>query len=108
MRIVMGALIDEDGGHLERWFSWQGAETSIVWDTHLGGYPISLIGIESHNLDREGHSPTDGPSSWTGGTLFPLSSKKLARSLNAASGNRAVVLLANLSGFDGSPEPDAA
>jgi acetyl-CoA carboxylase carboxyltransferase component len=46
----------------------------------------------------------DGPSSWTGGTLFPLSSKKLARALNSASGNRPVVLLANLSGFDGSPE----
>jgi acetyl-CoA carboxylase carboxyltransferase component len=41
---------------------------------------------------------------WTGGTLFPLSSKKLARALNSASGNRPVVLLANLSGFDGSPE----
>jgi acetyl-CoA carboxylase carboxyltransferase component len=30
--------------------------------------------------------------------------KKLARALNSASGNRPVVLLANLSGFDGSPE----
>jgi acetyl-CoA carboxylase carboxyltransferase component len=39
-----------------------------------------------------------------GGTLFPLSSKKIARALNSASGNRPVVLLANLSGFDGSPE----
>jgi acetyl-CoA carboxylase carboxyltransferase component len=63
-----------------------------------------LIGIESRSLPREGYNPSDGPSSWTGGTLFPLSSKKLARALNAASGNRAVVLLANLSGFDGSPE----
>jgi acetyl-CoA carboxylase carboxyltransferase component len=46
----------------------------------------------------------DGPNIWTGGTLFPSSSKKVARALNAASGNRPVVVLANLSGFDGSPE----
>ena len=36
--------------------------------------------------------------------LFPRSSKKTARAINAASGNRPVVILANLSGFDGSPE----
>jgi len=36
--------------------------------------------------------------------LFPQSSKKIARALNAASGRRPVVVLANLSGFDGSPE----
>jgi acetyl-CoA carboxylase carboxyltransferase component len=33
-----------------------------------------------------------------------LSSKKVARGINAASGNRPLVILANLSGFDGSPE----
>jgi acetyl-CoA carboxylase carboxyltransferase component len=36
--------------------------------------------------------------------LFPKSSKKTARAINAASGNRPLVVLANLSGFDGSPE----
>jgi acetyl-CoA carboxylase carboxyltransferase component len=36
--------------------------------------------------------------------LFPRSSKKAARAINAASGNRPLVVLANLSGFDGSPE----
>ena len=41
---------------------------------------------------------------WTGGTLFPNSSRKVARAINSASGNRPVVVLANLSGFDGSPE----
>jgi acetyl-CoA carboxylase carboxyltransferase component len=46
----------------------------------------------------------DGPSQWTAGTLFPRSSKKTARAINAASGNRPLVILANLSGFDGSPE----
>ncbi|MCP4040096.1 MAG: ATP-grasp domain-containing protein [bacterium] len=104
MRSVMSSVIDQDGGHLERWRQMAGAETSIVWDTHLGGASITLIGIESHNIPRDGYRPFDGPESWTGGTLFPLSSKKVARAINAASGRRPVVMLANLSGFDGSPE----
>jgi acetyl/propionyl-CoA carboxylase alpha subunit/acetyl-CoA carboxylase carboxyltransferase component len=104
MRSVMDAVIDRDGGHLERWRSMVGAETAIVWDAHLGGMPVCLIGIESRNVSREGYRPFDGPESWNAGTLFPLSSKKVARAINAASGNRPVVILANLSGFDGSPE----
>lgn len=104
MRAVMKSVIDEDGGHLERWNAWVGAETAIVWDAHVGGHPVSLIGIESRNLPREGYTPPDGPETWNGGTLFPQSSKKVARAINAASGNRPVVVLANLSGFDGSPE----
>jgi acetyl/propionyl-CoA carboxylase alpha subunit/acetyl-CoA carboxylase carboxyltransferase component len=104
MRAVMAALVDWDGGRLERWRSMAGAGTAIVWDAHLGGHPICLIGIESRNVPREGARPPDGPTVWNGGTLFPLSSKKLARALNAASGNRPAVILANLSGFDGSPE----
>ncbi|MFT5443555.1 MAG: acetyl-CoA carboxylase carboxyltransferase component, partial [Myxococcota bacterium] len=104
MRAVMASVIDQDGGHLERWRQMVGAETSIVWDAHLGGLPVTMIGIESHNIPRDGYRPFDGPESWTGGTLFPLSSKKVARAINAASGRRPVVMLANLSGFDGSPE----
>ncbi len=104
MRSVMEAVVDRDGGHLERWRAWSGAEMAIVWDAFLGGQPVCLVGIESRNLPRQGYRPTDGPESWTGGTLFPLSSKKVARALNAASGNRPAVVLANLSGFDGSPE----
>jgi acetyl/propionyl-CoA carboxylase alpha subunit/acetyl-CoA carboxylase carboxyltransferase component len=104
MRDVMRALVDRDGGSLERWRTWEGAEMAIVWDAHLGGHPVCLIGIESRNLPRGGYRPLDGPAAWSGGTLFPLSSKKVARALNAASGIRPVVILANLSGFDGSPE----
>ncbi len=104
MRPLMRSVIDGDAGLLERWLLWRGAETAIVWDTHLGGFPITLIGIESRPVPRLGYTPSDGPDSWTAGTLFPYSSKKVARALNAASGNRPVVILANLSGFDGSPE----
>jgi acetyl-CoA carboxylase carboxyltransferase component len=65
---------------------------------------VSLIGIESRPQPRPGFPPSDGPDTWTAGTLFPRSSKKTARAINAASGNRPVVVLANLSGFDGSPD----
>ncbi len=76
----------------------------MVLDAHLGGQPVSLIGIESRPLPRRGRLPVDGPTTFTAGTLFPKSSKKTARAINAASGNRPLVILANLSGFDGSPE----
>jgi acetyl-CoA carboxylase carboxyltransferase component len=55
-------------------------------------------------VPRRGFPPTDGPDVYTAGTLFPKSSKKAARAINAASGNRPLVVLANLSGFDGSPD----
>jgi acetyl-CoA carboxylase carboxyltransferase component len=104
IRSVMTALIDQDHPPLERWFSWQEAEMAVVWDAHLGGFPVCLLGIESRPLQRLGFVPADGPDQWTGGTLFPQSSRKVARALNAASGNRPVIVLANLTGFDGSPE----
>ena len=59
---------------------------------------------ESKPIDRLGFVPADGPLQWTAGTLFPVASKKVARAINAASGSRPLVVLANLSGFDGSPE----
>jgi acetyl-CoA carboxylase carboxyltransferase component len=104
IRSVMKAVVDQDHAPLERWPGMRGAETAVIWDAHLGGYPVCVIGIESHPVPRLGFVPADGPDHWTAGTLFPLSSKKIARALNAASNNRPVVILANLSGFDGSPE----
>jgi acetyl-CoA carboxylase carboxyltransferase component len=104
IRKVMMAAIDQDHAPLERWAGMRAAETAVVWDAHLGGYPVCLIGIESRPLPRLGFVPADGPDQWTSGTLFPQSSKKIARAINAASNNRPVVVLANLSGFDGSPE----
>jgi acetyl-CoA carboxylase carboxyltransferase component len=104
IRTLMHAVADQDHAVLERWAGMAGAETSVVFDAHLGGWPVSLIGIESRPQPRPGFPPSDGPDTWTAGTLFPRSSKKTARAINAASGNRPVVVLANLSGFDGSPD----
>jgi acetyl/propionyl-CoA carboxylase alpha subunit/acetyl-CoA carboxylase carboxyltransferase component len=104
IRAVMRGVADQDHRPLERWAAMAGAENAVVFDAHLGGYPVTMLGIESRPLRRNGFLPADGPDQWTAGTLFPQSSKKTARAINAASGNRPVVVLANLSGFDGSPE----
>ncbi len=104
IRTLMRAVTDQDHPPLERWAGMADAETSVVFDAHLGGRPVSLVGIESRPVPRRGFPPSDGPDIWTAGTLFPRSSKKTARAINAASGNRPLVVLANLSGFDGSPD----
>jgi acetyl/propionyl-CoA carboxylase alpha subunit/acetyl-CoA carboxylase carboxyltransferase component len=104
MRQLMAAVIDRDGPRLERWAEMKDAEVAVVWEARIGGWPAGLIGIESRPLARIGEVPPDGPEAWTGATLFPLSSKKIARAINAWSGVLPLVILANLSGFDGSPE----
>nr|WP_092623529.1 carboxyl transferase domain-containing protein [Jiangella sp. DSM 45060] len=104
IRTVLRAVADADAPLRERWAGMADAETAVVTDTRLGGHSVSLIGIESKPVPRRGFPPTDGPDTYTAGTLFPRSSKKIARAINAASGNRPLVVLANLSGFDGSPE----
>lgn len=104
IRTVMRAVSDQDHDVLERWAGMADADTAVVQDAHVGGHPVCLLGIESKSVRRSGFPPTDGPDTYTAGTLFPRSSKKAARAINAASGNRPLVVLANLSGFDGSPE----
>ena len=104
IRTVLAAAIDADHQHLERWRDMHDADTVVVWDAYIGGYPVALLGIESHPIPRRGFIPADGPEYLTAATLFPHSAKKAARAINSASGNRPVVVMANLSGFDGSPE----
>jgi acetyl/propionyl-CoA carboxylase alpha subunit/acetyl-CoA carboxylase carboxyltransferase component len=104
IRTMIGAVVDRDREPIERWPEMAEAETAVVCDARIGGHAVAVIGIESRPLPRHGATPADGPVQWSAGTLFPLSSKKVARAINAASGCRPVVVLANLSGFDGSPE----
>ncbi len=104
MRQVMAAVVDGDAGYFERWRNVKDADTAIVWETRLGGHAVGMIGIESRTIPRIGSIPFDGPENWNGGTLFPQSSKKVARGINAFSGRVPLVIIANLSGFDGSPE----
>jgi acetyl-CoA carboxylase carboxyltransferase component len=104
IRTVIAGVVDSDHEVLERWQEMADAETAVVCDARLGGWAVTVLGIESRPLPRHGMTPADGPAQWSAGTLFPLSSKKVARAINAANGKRPVVMLANLSGFDGSPE----
>ncbi|MBB1482961.1 ATP-grasp domain-containing protein [Tessaracoccus sp. MC1865] len=104
IRSVIAAVCDQDHPRVERWAGMADAETAVVMDARIGGHSVSVLGIESKPVPRAGFPPTDGPDTFTAGTLFPRSSKKAARAINAASGNRPLVVLANLSGFDGSPE----
>ncbi|MEZ5194005.1 MAG: carboxyl transferase domain-containing protein [Nocardioides sp.] len=104
MRSVMRSVADVDCLPLERWQHWADSDTSIVWDATIGGIPVCMLGLESRTVPRRGFVPSYGPPAWTSGTLFPQSSRKTARAINASSGNRPLVVLANLSGFDGSPE----
>ncbi|HEY5876061.1 MAG TPA: carboxyl transferase domain-containing protein, partial [Ilumatobacteraceae bacterium] len=102
IRTVMRAVADQDHSPLERWPDLTGADTVVAWDAKVGGWPVAMLGIEGRALPRRGFRPADGPDQWTSGTLFPASSRKVARVVNAASGNRPLVVLANLAGFDGS------
>ena len=104
IRTVIRAVSDQDHDLLERWRDLGDGDTVVVMDGHLGGYPVMMLGIESRNIPRRQFVPADGPDQWTAGTLFQVSSRKAARAINAASGNRPLVVLANLTGFDGSPE----
>src|ERR687894_2568899 len=104
IRTVMRAVTDQDHPVLERWAGMADSDTSVVLDAHLGGHPVTVLGVESRPIPRRGSHPADGPDTWTAGTLFPRSSKKAARAINAASGNRPLGVLANLSGFHGSPD----
>ena len=72
--------------------------------TRIGGYGTTLIGIENQPFNRLGQKVSGGPDTFAGGTLYPQASRKIARAINASSGRRPLVVLANLSGFDGSPE----
>lgn len=104
VRAVMHAVRDRRSAFLERHAAMRNAEGAVVAETFLGGRAVTMIGFESKPVKRLGFVPEDGPDSFSGGTLFPAASKKVARAINAASGHKPVVILANLSGFDGSPE----
>jgi acetyl/propionyl-CoA carboxylase alpha subunit/acetyl-CoA carboxylase carboxyltransferase component len=104
MRSVLRAVTDTDHEPFERWARWRDGENAIVWEARVGGIPVCMIGLESQTRPRTGFIPADGPPAWTSGTLFPQAARKIARAVNAASGNRPLVVLANLTGFDGSPE----
>lgn len=103
---VMEALRNRDAPVLDRWMMWTpgGAGLIHVQETVIGPVPTMLIGIDATSQPREGEIPPGYDSVWKASTLYPEGSGKLARAISAASGRMALVILANLAGFDGSPE----
>jgi acetyl-CoA carboxylase carboxyltransferase component len=97
MRLVMGSVVDRDAPVLERWTDMADARGTIAWDSRVGGIPVSVIGIEARPVQAD-----TGDHWLSASTLHPEGSRKVAKAINAASGNRPVVVLASLSGFDGS------
>ena len=71
IRTVMRSVVDQDHPVLERWADMADADTSVVFDAHIAGIPVCVIGIESRVIPRKGWVPADGPDQWTSGTLFP-------------------------------------
>ncbi|NJN64669.1 MAG: hypothetical protein HC882_07170 [Acidobacteria bacterium] len=100
----MGAVADQDQAPLERWAPLLGGETAVSGRAPRRARRLSrrhrVAARGAHGLRACRRARAVGRA----GTLFPLSSWKVARALHAASGRRPVVFLANLSGFDGSPE----
>ncbi len=97
MRQVMGSVVDTDAPVLERWTDMADARGTIIWDSRIGGSPVSVVGIEARPVK------SDTGDHWlSASTLHPEGSRKVAKAINAASGNRPLVVLASLSGFDGS------
>ena len=54
IRTLMRAVADQDHPTLERWAGMADAETAVVQDAHLGGFPVLLLGIESRSVPRAG------------------------------------------------------
>ena len=52
-----------DHAPLERWAGMRDAEIAVVWDAHLGGRPVAMLGIESRPLPRHGPCPPTARSS---------------------------------------------
>ncbi len=77
IRTVMRALADADHAMLERWAGMADADTAVVVDTRIGGYPVSLVGIESKPVPRAGFPP---PTARTPTPRAPCSRARRRRS----------------------------
>ena len=57
IRTVMRSVVDQDHPVLERWADMADADTSVVFDAHVAGIPVCVIGIESRVIPRNGWVP---------------------------------------------------
>ena len=81
------------------------AEIAVAWDARLGGRPVALLGIESRPLPRFGCGPGRRARAVDLGHAVPARRRRRSRARSTRRpGRRPLVVLANLAGFDGSPE----
>src|SRR6202022_1496108 len=57
IRTVMRSVVAQDHPVLERRADMADADPSVVFDAHLAGIPVSVIGIESRVIPRKGWVP---------------------------------------------------
>ena len=57
IRTVMRSVVDQDHPVLERWADMADADTSVVFDAHVAGIPVCVIGIESRVIPAQGLGP---------------------------------------------------
>ena len=71
IRSVLRAVADADHPPLERWVDMLDAENVVVYDAHLGGHPVALLGIESRPLPRRGPDADGRSDDVHGGHAVP-------------------------------------
>ena len=108
---VRHPLGDARGGRLpttaplERWARMRDAEAAVVWDAHLGGWPVDR---DRHRVapDRPLRpDPRGRPGAVDVRHAVPeVLQEGRARDQRRSAGAGPLVVLANLAGFDGSPE----
>ena len=72
IRTLIGAVIDQDHEPLERWPEMAEAETAVVYDARLGGWAVTVIGIESRPLPRHGVTPGRRSAAVVGRDAVPV------------------------------------
>ena len=101
----MRAVADQDHPTLERWAGHgRRGDRGRAWTPTSAAARCACSASSRGRCRGAASRPPTARTPTPPGTLFPRSSKKAARAINAASGNRPLVVLANLSGFDGSPD----
>lgn len=101
VRPLMEAMLDADSPTLWPWDAWADARQVIVARGRLSGRTCWLIGVDQRSSEPEWSRTIARGHVFQAGTLYPESSRKIARAIHAAAGEP-VILLANLAGFDGS------
>jgi acetyl-CoA carboxylase carboxyltransferase component/biotin carboxyl carrier protein len=95
--------IEPDGsGPLCPWSAWVEARQAVVMWGRIAGRRVTLIGVDNQATEAEWESSRAQGQTFAAGTLYPASSRKIARAIHAASGREPVIVFANMAGFDGS------